>query len=180
MNRIQFNNVLKIYKPIQHPDELYWLVQKVEKLSPKIMLEIGVKAGGTLAIWDSTLSINHNKGDCLLIGIDLYNKLSWDTRKSKNNINMLFTDSRKKETIDIVKYILKGRKIDFAFIDGGHTEIAVTSDYQNYSKLVRKGGMIAFHDIDNKYYPGVRLFWNKLKGRKESCNHGIGIGIIKV
>lgn len=180
MNRTQLNNILKIYKPVQHPYELYWLVQKVEKLNPKIMLEIGVQTGGTLAIWDSILNgTHHNKGDCLLIGIDLNNKLSWDTRKSKNNINMLFVDSRKKETINIVKYILKGRKIDFAFIDGGHMETTVTSDYQNYSKLVRKGGLVGFHDIYNKDYPGVKQFWNKLKGIKESCNYGIGIGTIQ-
>jgi len=180
MNRPQFDNIFKIYKPVQHPDELYWLVQKVERLNPKIILEIGVQKGATLFVWNSVLSEKyHNKGDCLLIGIDLNNNLSWDARKSKTNIKLLVTDSRKKETIYIVKKLLQNRPIDFLFIDGNHSEDGVTSDYQNYSIFVRKGGLVALHDLYNKHYPGVKQFWDKVKGRKESCDHGIGIGTIQ-
>lgn len=179
MNREQFDNIFKTYKPNQHSEELWWLVKKVEKIRPKTILEIGVKTGATLFLWDSVLS-DSKSSDCLLIGIDLNNNFSWDTKKSKNNIKMLFTDSRKKETIDIVKYILKDRKIDFAFIDGGHTEPVVTSDFQNYSKFVRKAGIVAFHDIYNKNYPGVGQFWDKVRWKKETINYGIGIGIIEI
>jgi hypothetical protein len=36
------------------------------------------------------------------------------------------------------------------FIDGDHTYEGVRRDFEMYSPLVRKGGIIAFHDI----YPG--------------------------
>lgn len=178
MNRDQFDNLFKFYKPVQHSEELYWLIKKVENVNPKIILEICIQTGGTLALWNYILSENKSS-DCLLIGIDLYNNMSWNTKASKNNIKLLIADSRKKETINIVKNLLHHKPIDFVFIDGGHTEEVVTSDYQNYSKFVRKGGLISFHDIYNKSYPGVKNFWNKVKGKKESCNHGIGIGIIQ-
>lgn len=177
MNRTQLDNLFKTYKPVQDPDELYWLIRKVEKLNPKTILEIGVQKGATLSIWDNILNETCHS-DCLLIGIDIQNRMTWDTRKSKNNIQMLFTDSRKKETTNIMKNILKERKLDFAFIDGGHTEATVTSDYQNYSQLVRKGGLVAFHDVNNRHYPGVKQFWDKVKRKKESCNYCSGIGII--
>lgn len=179
MNREEFDNLFRIYRPVQHPDELYWLIKKVEKIHPKTILEIGVQAGGTFAFWNKILS-NNTSLDCMLIGIDLKNTMRWDTKKSKNNIKFLIVDSRKKETINIVKYLLKNRPIDFAFIDGNHTEDAVTSDYQNYSKLVQKRGIVAFHDIYNKSYPGVRQFWNKVKGKKDAYSSGVGIGIIEM
>ena len=36
---------------------------------------------------------------------------------------------------------------DFLFIDGDHSRSAVWSDWANYHPKVRKGGLIAFHDI---------------------------------
>lgn len=42
MNIEQFDNLFKIYRPVQHPEELYWLIKNVEKVNPKIIMEIGV------------------------------------------------------------------------------------------------------------------------------------------
>jgi len=36
---------------------------------------------------------------------------------------------------------------DFLFIDGDHTYEGVEGDFEMYSPLVRRGGIIAFHDI---------------------------------
>ncbi len=41
-----------------------------------------------------------------------------------------------------------GRKlIDILFIDGDHSLFGVMNDYVRFSPLVKKGGIIAFHDI---------------------------------
>lgn len=196
MNREQFDKIFKTYKPDQHSEELYWLVKKVEKINPNTVLEIGMKTGGTLCMWNYILGEIRNSShrSVLLIGIDIQNNMSWDTRKSKNNVKIIFGDSRKKDTIDKVKNLLQSmekspviknqnRYIDFLFIDGGHSEDVVTSDYQSYSKFVRKGGIVALHDIFNDNYPGVKRFWSKVDGKKDSCKgekHGIGIGIIEM
>jgi hypothetical protein len=57
-----------------------------------------------------------------------------------------------------------------------------------YSLLVRKGGIIAFHDIIPSGYPKVYKFWNEvkekyeyleiIKNRNQNC-YGIGIIFIK-
>lgn len=146
MNRQHFNNFFKIYRPIQHTEELYWLIQKVEKLNPRVIVEIGTNTGGTLGFWNNIL-INNYQTNKLLIAIDIKNKLKWDARKP--HIKFITGDSARKPVIDRVKYLLQYRKIDFLFIDGGHLEHQVSADYQNYSKFVRKGGLIAFHDIYN-------------------------------
>lgn len=179
MNRKQFDNLLKTYKPIQHGEELWWLVNKVDKLVPKTILEIGVNTGGTLAIWDHLLGEKcYNKGNYLLICIDIKNILKWDARKPY--IKFITGDSARKETTDKVKYFLQNRRIDFLFVDGGHLEKQVASDHQIYSKLVRKGGLVAFHDIYNDTCPGVKQFWAKVKGKKDSIKFNQGIGIIEM
>ena len=40
----------------------------------------------------------------------------------------------------------KNAPYDFLFIDAGHRYHEVKADFENYSPMVRKGGMIAFHD----------------------------------
>jgi predicted O-methyltransferase YrrM len=47
--------------------------------------------------------------------------------------------------------LLKGSEGDFLFIDGDHTYQGVKQDFQMYSPLVKKGGIVAFHDIVKQY-----------------------------
>ena len=78
--------------------------------------------------------------------------------------------------------------MDFLFIDGDHTYAGVKNDFEGYSKLVKKGGLIAFHDIappqTEKYRCQVDKFWNKIKNgykhwelieQRSQDNKGIGI-----
>jgi cephalosporin hydroxylase len=174
MDKNELIYLINKYKPIQNYWELYWLLDQVERLNPNVILEIGVNTGGTLGLWNYVL---RNKRNPILIGVDIENKLKWDTRKSKNKIKFLIADSIKQDTVVKVKNILQDKKVDFLYIDGNHSEKYVASDYQNYSKFVRRGGIVAFHDINNVRHPGVGQFWSKVIGRKEICicNHGTGI-----
>lgn len=178
MERNVFDKIFGNIKPVQNSEELYWLVNEVENINPITILEIGVEFGGTFLFWDHIL-----RGNGLLIGIDIQNILRWDISKSKNDIIFIMQYSRKEDTIYKVHSILKekDRQIDFLFIDGDHTEPSVTSDYQRYSKFVRSGGIIGFHDVNDLV--GVKQFWDKIDKNKEtftSKNEGIGIGIVRM
>jgi len=60
-----------------------------------------------------------------------------------------------------VREILNGKAIDFLFIDADHSYEGVKKDFQLYSPLVRKSGLIAFHDILDEC--GVDRFWSEIK-----------------
>ncbi len=51
------------------------------------------------------------------------------------------------------------------FIDGDHTYEGVKKDFDMYSPLVKKGGIVAFHDIVQVSDAGVEVarFWNEVK-----------------
>jgi len=83
---------------------------------------------------------------------------------------------------------LEGHKVDFLFIDGDHTYGGVKTDFEMYSSLVGKGGLIAFHDIvpgPPENVGGVPRFWSEIKPSfsylelvKDWKQGGCGIGTI--
>jgi predicted O-methyltransferase YrrM len=78
--------------------------------------------------------------------------------------------------LSTVKSILKDQEVDFLSIDSDHTYEGIKRDFQVYSPLVRKGGLIAFHDICKgppELVGAVNKFWNEIRPgyvRKEIVN----------
>ena len=82
-------------------------------------------------------------------------------------------------------------KFDVIFIDGDHTYEGVKKDFELYSDLINKGGIICFHDIwdtEEHHRQGcyVDKFWNEIKENyrydelgKEIKTWG-GIGVLYV
>jgi len=118
--------------------------------------------------------------------IPLYKSFARDHQK----IHLIRADSHDPETLKEVKKILGDELIDFLFIDGDHSYEGVKKDFEMYSSLVRKGGIIAFHDIvpgPPEYVGGVPKFWNEIKHDfdykeivKDWKQNGYGIGVIYV
>jgi len=195
MNNV-INNILnkayELYMP-QEREEIEALAEFVYKLQPKIIVEIGTKFGGTLMLWCELTS-------GIKISIDLVEGIHGGiTREETTKRNKMFTekyghecifiegDSHSSKTFELLNQILNSKEIDFLFIDGDHTYEGVKQDYIMYSSLVKKGGYIAFHDIndtqrhrDRNVYVGK--LWNELEGDKIEFNVNsdwAGIGVIK-
>jgi len=79
--------------------------------------------------------------------------------------------------------------LDFLFIDGDHSYEGVKKDFEMYSPLVKKEGIIAFHDIApngiSELTGGVPRFWKEIE--KKNCHQeiinnqnqeGFGIGVL--
>jgi predicted O-methyltransferase YrrM len=87
-----------------------------------------------------------------------------------------------------VKKILNGNQLDFLFIDGDHSYEGVKKDFEMYSPLVRKGGIIAFHDIvGHSLETGceVEKLWKEIKNGfnfkeliKDINQNWAGIGVL--
>ena len=94
----------------------------------------------------------------------------------------MFADSKAPSSIDWVRNKLDGEKLDFIFIDGDHSYRNAKIDYLNYSPLVRKGGIVAVHDIKDsaehaKAACDVYKLWHELEGeKKEFVDHSSGYG----
>jgi len=192
-------NTRMILIPIQIREEIKSLLLILDKVKPKVILEIGTSRGGTLFLFSY---ITYK--DATLISVDL-NQHLWVRilleyiLKGKQKIFLIQGDSHSIETLRKIEGILRDNKVDSLFIDADHSYEGVKKDFEIYSPLVRKGGIIAFHDIIPDYYTkyGIKTdswagevykFWNEIKGKYEHLEiikdrnqdaYGIGVLFVK-
>jgi len=179
----------------QIQEEFLNFLQIIVKRQPSTILEIGTCGGGTL--FALTKIANPN---ALIISLDLpkgsfgggyypyripYYK---SFAKFNQKIKLVRADSHSERSLNKIKKILSKRQVDILFIDGDHSYKGVKRDFEMYSKLVKKGGLIAFHDI---LYDAlgceVNEFWKEIKNSyphteiiKNLNQKWAGIGLIFV
>ena len=181
----------KSIKPFQITSEIEELFTIIKDLNPQVVCEIGTDLGGTFYLWSKARPLGG-----LFISIDLprlyrksLNRFLYSFFARTQKVFFLRENSHSPECLLKVQKILGDKKIDFLFIDGDHSYEGVKQDFLFYAKYVRKGGIIAFHDIMKDDLPGnvcdVDKFWARIKtvfqhreivaDRKQI---GAGIGII--
>lgn len=167
----------KLIAPFQIVSEITGLLHCVHEIRPRRILEIGTANGGTLFLFTRFAA-----DDAVLVSVDLPGgefgggypqwkvPLFQGFARERQEIQLLRADSHAEETKRDVMKILADAPIDFLFIDGDHTYEGVRADYLMYSGLVRRGGLIAFHDIVDSGIGNpcqVSRFWKEVRQGKE-------------
>lgn len=184
-------------RPMQSQFEIGALYQAVLERKPKVVVEIGTCHGGTLYLWCQAAD-----AEATIISIDLpegefgggYPACRAQFYRSfatgSQQIHLLRADSHSPDTSGEVQKLLAGGTIDFLFIDGDHTYAGVKQDFELYSRLLSKDGLIALHDIAPRPdEPRIEVwkFWSELKQRapgatewldKSPNGRCIGIGLL--
>jgi predicted O-methyltransferase YrrM len=180
----------------QKYEELVPLLDRVRALRAERVCEIGTAAGGTLYLLTRV-----SAPEALLVSIDL--AIPAHTRATRarfaragQRLVSIEGDSHDVETQQRVERLLAGAKLDVLFIDGDHSYEGVRADFELYSPLVRSGGIIALHDVNEDFATrhgtptasvsgDVPRFWNELKRKYRSeeliadpGQDGFGIGIV--
>lgn len=171
--RLSFEGCRGMLRPFQVRSEIGELAGLVADLKPSTVLEIGTAAGGTLFLFSRLaapdaciisvdLPMGMFGGGYYLWRIPLYRSF----RDHGQRLSLLRVDSHSRDTFERIVKLLDGRKLDFLFIDGDHTYEGAKRDFEMYSRLVGKGGAVAFHDIVE--HPadtgcGVHRFWREIK-----------------
>jgi len=184
------------FKTDQKRSEIIPLLKLLSERKPRFICEIGTSFGGTLfqlaRVCDSSAKIISIDCGLSLVRSRVHSRMAIGSQQ----IFCLRADSTADHTIQRVKSILGPNKLDFLLIDGDHSIDGVAADFSNYSPIVAKGGLIAFHDILPDYNTrlgietgnwtgGVPQFWLQVKSifRSEEFvedqhQDGYGIGLI--
>jgi len=184
-----------LIKPLQVRSEILQLLQIIKLRRPKHVLEIGTSNGGTLFLFTRVAS-----NDACIISLDLPlgpyggGYPSWKIpffksfAKDHQKISLLRLDSHLESSLENIKSILAGEKLDLLFIDGDHSYEGVKMDFHMYKPLVRKEGLIIFHDIVRVFSDNgcqVSYFWDEVRLRYETTEiienkkqNGFGLGIV--
>lgn len=183
------------FKACQVPSELATLGEILAEHRPERAFEIGTALGGTLIFLTRLASPR-----ATIVSVDLpggkfgggYSaRRKWFYQRfarRNQRLHLLQDDSHSDGTLERIKAILAGQPLDYLFIDGDHRYDGVKRDFEMYGPLVRKGGLIAFHDIvegPSDAVGGVPQFWREIKSQyhhREIINDplqgGFGIGIL--
>lgn len=187
-----------LIRPMQIKEEFFELLKIFQKLNPKYILEIGTANGGSLFCFCRLANPS-----ATIISIDLPEEpfsggyQRWKIpiyqafTKENQKLYLLKEDSHKEETLQKVKEILNGNELDFLYIDGDHSYEGVKKDFEMYGPLIRKGGIIAFHDISFSFLKeessvDVPKFWGEIKFNYnyeefvKDRRVGYGIGVIYI
>jgi predicted O-methyltransferase YrrM len=141
---------------------------------PSCAIEIGAGHGGMLAALcaaaadDATIISVDLEGGPFGSGVSDEELLRRAKPRPGQTLHLVRGDSHESATRERVAALLP-RPADVLFIDGDHTYDGVRSDYDFYRDLVRKDGMIAFHDIlphDRDANCQVDHFWREVIGTK--------------
>jgi len=135
-------------KIAQDPLELWPVVERLNVLQPTRTLEIGVQYGGTTRFWQLLTT-----GQVVAIDLDT-SQLTVDF--SGHPLPLFIQgDSTARETIEKAQ---EYAPYDFLWIDGGHTNEMAKADWDNYSPMVRPGGLVGIHDVKAKREGPYKLF----------------------
>jgi predicted O-methyltransferase YrrM len=164
-------------KPNQIRSEMLRFARLVHKWRPKTLVEIGTHTGGTFFVLCRCAD-----PDAMVISLDLpgarfsgsYPRLIKHLLPraplSTQTLKILRADSHQRDSANWLEATLHGGSVDVMLIDGDHTYAGVKQDFEMYSAFVRKGGIVAFHDIVK--HPAetgcdVESYWEQVKLRHE-------------
>ena len=162
--------------------EIACLCALVRHLRPSVILEIGTFNGNTtlqLAAnapptariytldlpWDACTSHEVGTGDIAFIASEKRKALRFAGTEHESKIRRLYGDSRSVNFSDL----LAGGKADFIFVDAGHSYECVRNDSEKSFSVLKKGGVIIWHDYGASW-PSVYRYLNELSERKNLRN----------
>jgi predicted O-methyltransferase YrrM len=184
-------------RPRQVRSELLALARLVRRYNPKTLVEIGTHAGGTFFVLcrcadphATVISIDlpgaqFSGGQPKFID-SLLPRMPLETQ----SFHALRSDSHHPGSSAWLAKLLQGREVDVMLIDGDHTYDGVKKDFDMYSPFVRKGGIVAFHDVvkhTNDPDCEVDKFWEEVKTRykhqeliEDPAQGWAGVGVLYV
>jgi len=150
---------------LQKPGELAGLLERLAAFGPRVIVEIGSDAGGTLWAWSQL------PGPPRVIGVDLPGGPYGTGRQlDPHGATVVIGNSHLAATRALVREQLAGNLADVLFIDADHAYAGAKADYLAYRSLVRPGGLVALHDIAPHDNPtvGVHYLWQEIACRYPS------------
>lgn len=176
MSRERYDELFEKWKPQQIKEEFWQFIDFLNKRKQPIQrfLEVGTAFGTTIPFF-AELSND------LAITMDI-RALDFEHLEDEK-VKYYVGSSLDPTLIEWAKHDSKGELFDLIFIDGDHRYEFVKKDYLVYKDLVKKGGIIAFHDV--VILDEVKRFWDELSPTLENTKvfyltdgTGNGIGVI--
>lgn len=162
-----------LYGALQKQKELDAFIDFMWDREPKVVVEIGTALGGMFWLLCQLAANNAVIVSLDLVGGEFGAKNGeWASRKRlesyarrQQKVRLVRGNSHFRDTVGKLLTATRSKGIDLLFIDGDHRYEGVKKDFEMYSPLVNKGGLIVFHDVVAHVVEGCEVdkFWNEIK-----------------
>lgn len=182
---------------LQVESEMVWLAPFIDKLKPKVILEIGIYKAG----WPYVLAPFFAE-DARIIGIDAMLRHGWNGDEGERELNQRVQVLRQRGfRVDVVKgqsgsldtvdavWALFGtgepfHQADLLHIDGAHDYDSAQCDWLSYAPFIKRGGLVVLHDIGTQTSQmNVKKLWEediKPNFTTHEFYEKNGIGVVEV
>lgn len=166
---------------------IYYIYNEIPIWKPKVIVELGVYYGHSLATMAESCRDNELKTK--LYGIDHFQGDEHAGKFGKEIENVATECLKQYDNVKLIKKTfnsaLKGwdKPIDLLHIDGRHFYEDIKEDFENWSKFVPKGGHIIMHDTQvedwefgiKKYFAELKRDHPEWKFSERTESYGLGI-----
>jgi len=136
------------FGPFQDLEEIRAVWPIIEELRPQRIVEIGTRHGGWCYLMAPICAEGASFVTVDTEQTDAYALMKQQLMLEGYGLTTIVADSQQEETAEAVRCALNGAPADLLHIDGRHRESFVLRDWELYSKMVRPGGVVLFHDAD--------------------------------
>jgi cephalosporin hydroxylase len=133
----------------QCPTDLWVYQELLARLRPDVVVEAGVKRGGTTHYLASICDL---LGHGEVIGIDISIKKSGPAVGGHRRITLIEGSSTDQRTFDQVAKRCRGKSV-LVLLDSDHSEAHVRAELDLYSTLVQPGGYVIVNDTNIGGHP---------------------------
>lgn len=136
---MDINTIVEQSRASIEKGDLLTLLCIIAPLKPQRIVEIGTWKGYSAEVWIEACK----PSDFITIEKDSENICEYKV-KGISYRSWYNSDSHDPKVLETLKIYIP--EIDFLFIDGDHSYEGVKKDWEMYGSLVRKGGIVVFHD----------------------------------
>jgi len=159
--------------PWNHPVDLTRLMGRAREWRPKTIVDIGDEGGGRVFLWaraavdDARILVAGIPGQTPpALKMTFLNGLA----RGRQSVRCVTRAESRTEVRQRLAELLSGRPVDILFFDGCRPFSEVRRDFDDYSRLVRKGGLIGWDGIGGTEPPeadraGGYQLWALVKPR---------------
>lgn len=137
--------------PLQRVNETAAMIRLARELKPRVVMEIGSDKGGGFYHWIKGLPSVKRAVAIEYSGVPFAS--AFERMFPEVDFHFIHASSYELATVESVRHFLAEDKFDCIFIDGdkGRTR----DDFEAYVSMVRPGGLIFIHDVEQSIYKGA-------------------------
>ncbi|HEX4375374.1 MAG TPA: class I SAM-dependent methyltransferase, partial [Puia sp.] len=162
----------------------------IEKLRPKLIVELGVHYGVSYFSFCQAVKLNSLNATCYAVDnwkgdehAGFYDETIFELVKTYNSEHYAEFSYLLKCNFDEALTYFEDKSIDLLHIDGLHTYEAVKYDFEAWLPKLSENAVVLFHDISVREKGfGVFRLWEELVARFPSFafTHGYGLGVLLI